>query len=118
MRAVRKIKTAALERLVAGDLVERGAQLGDGWRLVQAGLGGNLRRDRIDPLGTLYRLLALGEFTRVHVLDRHTEMISLPPIGVSSSPINPLQHAVEALHDPGRAVDVRFPSHHTLVHTA
>jgi len=54
----------------------------------------------------------------VHVLDRHTEMISLPPIGVSSSPINPLQHAVEALHDPGRAVDVRFPSHHTLVHTA
>jgi hypothetical protein len=34
------------------------------------------------------------------------------------SPFNPLQHAVEALHDPVRAFEVRFPDHHSLVHTA
>jgi hypothetical protein len=35
-----------------------------------------------------------------------------------SRPINPLQHAVKALHNPGRAFDVRLPIHHAQVHTA
>src|SRR5262249_48828222 len=100
------------------DLVEGGAQLGDGRRLVQAGLGGDLWRDRSDPLGALDRLFALGELARIDVLDRHPEVIGLPPVGVALRPLNPLQHALEALHDPVRPLDVRFPNHDPLVHTA
>ena len=91
---------------------ERRAQLGHGRRHVQDRLGRNVRRYRINPLSPPYRLLALPELAGGHVLDRHTDVISLPSIGVTVSPFNPQQHVAEMLHNAARALKVRFSECH------
>jgi hypothetical protein len=101
----------ALERLISCGLAERRAQLRHGRRLVQERPSRNLGRYRINPLCSPCRLLTLRKPAGVHVLDRHADVISLSSIGVALSPFDPLQYAVETLHETARKFKIRSRNH-------
>src|SRR5260370_3511959 len=96
---------------VSCGLVERAAQLPRGRRLVKERPSRNLGRYRTNPLCSPYRFLTLREPTGVHVLNRHGDVIRLSSIGATSSPFNPLQHAVETLHHAARKFRIRSRNH-------